>query len=340
MKVNRNTLLKVGAASVAAYGLWKLLRKDGISNFNNKVVLVSGASRGLGLVLARQLAAHGAKLMLTARNSDELQTALKNIKAISADVNVYAADFRDPAQVRAVVAKTKETYGRIDVAIHNAGVISVGPFEAMTDEDFNDEMKIHFNAAFHLAREVVPLMKKQGGGNIVNISSIGGLIPVPHMLPYCASKFALVGFSEGLNAELAGDKIVVTTVCPGLMRTGSIYHAAYKGKARKEKAWFSLLGGLPILSVEPERAAREILAATLQGKSLHVISWPAKLAVKMHQLLPNFWAGANRFLIRGLPQGDNRLAYKGFEIKERVPEFIKEIHKSAAQANNELPSEL
>src|SRR5205823_4029010 len=128
-------------------------------------------------------------------------------------------------EVTQFVRATRERFGRIDVLVNNAGTIEVGPMEVMTLDDYDRAMKTHFWGPLYMVLAVLPELRKRREGRIVNVSSIGGKISVPHLLPYCASKFALTGFSQGLRAELAKDGIVVTTVCPGLMRTGSPLNA-------------------------------------------------------------------------------------------------------------------
>src|SRR5690606_35973931 len=139
--------------------------------------------------------------------------------------------------------------------------IQVGPLEVQTQEDFEDAMQVHFWGPFYAMQNVIPEMRARGEGKIVNISSIGGKVAVPHLAPYCASKFALAGLSGAMNAELAKDGIDVTTVCPGLMRTGSHINAIFKGKNEQEFALFSIANALPVASVSAESAAGEIVEA-------------------------------------------------------------------------------
>src|SRR5204862_4688180 len=134
------------------------------------------------------------------------------------------------------------------VLINNAGVITVGPFEDFSKADFDEAMAIHFWAALYTLKAALPHMRKAGGGRVVNISSIGGKVGVPHLAAYCASKFALTGFSQSIRAELAKDNIRVTTVAPGLMRTGSHVNAKFKGNHAAEFAWFSVSSGTPLIS--------------------------------------------------------------------------------------------
>jgi short-subunit dehydrogenase len=122
-------------------------------------------------------------------------------------------------------------------------------------------------------------MRRRGFGRIVNIASIGGEAAVPHLVPYCVGKFALVGLSDGLRAELAQEGILVTTVSPGLMRTGSHLKALFKGRHRQEYGWFASAASAPVLSVSAEHAARIIVRACERGAAKVVIGLPARALV-------------------------------------------------------------
>jgi len=177
-------------------------------------------------------------------------------------------------------------FGRIDVLVNNAGLIKVSPLDNLQVSDFDDAMNLMFWAPFHLTMAVLPHMRKLQSGNIINIASIGGRVSVPHLLPYSCAKFALVGFSNGLAAELQAHNINVLTVCPGLMRTGSYLHAEFKGKVENEFGWFGLLGNLPGFSVAAEYAARCIREAAEQRQHHCTISLPAKILVGAEALMP------------------------------------------------------
>lgn len=228
-------------------------------DFSDKTVVIFGGSRGLGLVIARELAAEGARVVLAARNVDELERARLDLEARGARVSTLACDIRRSRDVDNAVARVVADYGRIDVLINDAGIIQVGPFDHATLADFEDAMATHFWGPLFTTLAVLPHMRGGGARRIVNISSIGGRIALPHLLPYSASKFALTGLSEGLHAELAREGIRVTTVCPGLMRTGSTYNAWFKGRHRHEFAWFHLADSIPGLSIDATRAARRIV---------------------------------------------------------------------------------
>src|SRR5205823_2431093 len=143
----------------------------------------------------------------------------------SAEILTVTCDVTRPESIDAAIAQTLTRFGRIDVLVNNAGAIQVGPMDAMTVEDFQPAMAIHFWAPLFTTLSVLPHMRRQGSGSIVNIASIGGKIGLPHLVPYSASKFALVGLSDALRSELRRENIYVTTVYPGLMRTGSHVNA-------------------------------------------------------------------------------------------------------------------
>ena len=252
-------------------------RNRRVMNFHNRTVLITGGSRGLGLVMARQFAAKGANLVLVARDAEELARAREDLSVYNAEVLTVVCDITDHAQVDQMLAQVRERFGDIDVVVNNAGTIQVGPMEEMTYADYDEAMQTHYYAPLYLTLAVLPEMRRRKSGRIVNISSIGGKISVPHLLPYSASKFALVGLSEGMRSELDKDNMYVTTVCPGLMRTGSHVNAKFKGQHRAEYTLFSIGDSLPFTSTDAETAAKQIVTACKYGDAELVISIPAIL---------------------------------------------------------------
>ena len=244
-------LALIGAAGAAAAYMARQLR---CMDFCGKTIVITGGSRGLGLELAREFAAEGANIVLLARDRDQLTEAERELKPTGVRVVTMSCDVSNQNEVRNAIASITSELG-IDVLINNAGIIQVGPYEHMQPKDFADAMDTHFWGPLYLIQEVVPYMKRQGSGRIVNIASIAGKIAVPHLLPYVASKFALVGLSEGLRAELVKDGIYVTTVSPGLMRTGSHVNALFKGQHKKEFA-LHRRGSMAIMSTAVGKAAR------------------------------------------------------------------------------------
>lgn len=243
-------------------------------DLHGEVAVVTGASRGLGLLLARELAGQGCLLVICARDAAELERAADELRAAGAEVTTVACDVTDEATPQLLIDTAVQRYGRLDILVSNAGVIQVGPVQAAQIGHYELAMDTMALAPARLALTALPVMRRQGHGRIVTIGSIGGKISVPHLLPYSTAKFAAVGFSEGLRAELGRGPVTVTTVVPGLMRTGSHLQARFTGQPSKEFTWFSLGASLPLVSMDAERAARQIIAAVRQRRA-EIILTPA-----------------------------------------------------------------
>jgi short-subunit dehydrogenase len=313
--------------------------------FTGRTVLISGGSRGLGLELARLFAAEGANLTLIARDAEELSQAARELESHGTRTFTYPCDITDSIQVRQAVAAVIEQVGHIDVLVNNAGIIQVGPMENMTLSDYEQAMAVHFWGPLSLINAVVPHMKALGHGRIVNITSIGGKVAISHLLPYVASKFALVGLSEGLRAELIKNRIYVTTVCPGLMRTGSHLHAMFKGKHKQEYALFALANASPLLSTSSKAAARAIVEACRYGKAEITITPQARLLRILNGLYPSFVAESFGILNRALPganqEPDGYVAKPGGASRSMLaPALLTRRSDAAAARNNEVPAEM
>ena len=307
--------------------------------YPGRVVVITGGSRGLGLLMARQLKKAGARLTLLARNREELQRAKEQLGG-GTSVLAITCDVSDRASVQHAIEIVMQHFGRIDMLINNAGIIQVGPLEHMTYGDYHHAMNVHFWGALHCTEAVLPHMRRRRAGRIVNIASIGGLIAVPHLAPYSASKFALVGYSDAVRAEVAKDGIRVTTVCPGLMRTGSSVNALMKGKREAEFAWFGALSSLPIVSIDARRAARKILDAALRGAPHLTITPQARLAAMLDRLMPNTFgrmmAVANRLLPAPVGVQGNEAWTGGESRPAALPRLVTALGDRAALRNNEL----
>jgi short-subunit dehydrogenase len=316
-----------------------VIRRQRSYDLMGQTVLITGGSRGLGLVMAREFVRQGARVAICARDLDELQRASEDLILRGGEVFPVSCDLTDQMEVEQCVRTVREEFGEIDVLVNNAGVISVGPLEEMRLNDFEEAMRTNYWAAVYTILAVLPGMRMRGKGRIVNITSIGGKISVPHLLPYSASKFALVGLSTGLRAEVAKDGIVVTTVCPGLMRTGSPRNAVFKGNHRAEYTWFSISDSLPLVSMGAERAARQIITACKRGDAEVVLSLPAKLAVRFHALFPELTADLLEVVNQLLPPpggiGTDRA--QGSESESSLsPSFLTSLGDKAARENNQL----
>ena len=271
------------------------------SFYKDRIALISGGSRGLGLEIAKQICARGGKVALLARDAKELGRAKSDLEHFGTEVLTVQCDLLETAQIQSAVQQTLERFRKIDILINNAGIIEVGPLGHMQFKDFDRAMRLHFWAPFVLQFLIVPRMRAQGGGHIVNISSIGGRVAVPHMVPYSASKFALTGFSDAIRSDLARDNIYVTTVTPGMMRTGSHVHAMFKGDHAAEYRWFDWSRKLPFASISAERAARKIVNACAHGKPILIMPFTARLIIAANALFPNLMARMMKMFSRSLP---------------------------------------
>ena len=281
--------LAAAALSGGAIAAGAAILKKGTSqraNLRGKVALITGGSRGLGLAIAREFGSRGARLALCARDEDELQSARNILAKDHIDAEYFVADISKESEIGLLIRGVMARFGRVDVLVNNAGHIKVGPAQSFDKSEFAAAMDLMFWAPVNLTFAVLPVMERQGSGHIVNITSIGGRVSVPHLLPYSCAKFAAVGFSNGLGAELAAKHIHVLTVVPGLMRTGSYLNAKFKGEPKKEFAWFGLLGNLPGFSVSADYAARQIAQALERGRRVCTISLPAKLLIALETLAP------------------------------------------------------
>lgn len=249
------------------------------------MALVAGASRGLGLLIARELLDRGYAVAICARSRSETDAGAA-LLAPHGNVRAYACDVQDRDQVNELVRAVERDLGPVEVLVSVAGVIQVGPAESMTLEHFDHAVGTMLWGPVQLAWAVLPGMRRRGWGRIGTVTSIGGKVATPHLLPYVTAKFGAVGFSEGLTAELAGTGITATTVVPGLMRTGSHERAMFTGDQTADFAWFAPSASLPLLSMDAERAARKIVDGVLAGRPLVVLTPLAKVGMRVHGVAP------------------------------------------------------
>lgn len=310
-------VLGAGAAAALGYQLWRRWPRLRLAG---RTALVTGGSRGLGLGLAHELLLAGMQVAFCARDGGEVQRAARQLQR-RGRVHGAVCDVTDADAVKALIADVERRLGPIDVLVNNAGQMLVGPLEHMRREDFDAAMAVHFRGPLHATLALLPGMRRRRRGHIVNIASIGGVVAVPHMAPYVASKFALVGLSRALREELAGSGVRVTTVCPGPMRTGSQLGAWFKGRHRDEYAWFAASGALPLVSTGGLRAARRIVAAIRSGEPELTIGVPARLLRWFDALAPGLATDLSALvekLVLPAPGGIGAQVRRGADSDQRL----------------------
>lgn len=306
-----------------------------------KAALVTGASRGLGYLIARELAENGCDLALCARTAGDLDRAARDLRGYGVKVVTMACDVSDRGQAEDFVRMAAAEIGPPDILVNNAGVTRVGPLQAMEMADFQEALGVIFWGTVHTTLAALTHMRERRSGNIVNIASIAGKVSIPHLLPYACAKSAMVSFSEGLGAEVAGSGVRVTTVLPGMLRTGSHLRVTYKGDPAREFAWFAVGSSLPMGSMDAERAARRIVTAMRHGRAQVILPGSTTTAVWLQALFPATMARVMRRVNRLLPQGTGAESSEGLAIRgqsgSRFRKWATRLNDEAARRFNQIP---
>lgn len=306
-----------------------------------ELALVVGGSRGLGFLIARELLSRGCRVVLSARNETELARAATLLEA-KGEVHWRACDVRDGDAVQRLVDGVEADLGPVDTAITVAGVIQVGPLEAVTLEHFEDAIATMTWGPINVAWAVLPGMRRRGSGRIATVTSVGGLVSPPHLLPYSTAKFGAVGFSDGLAAALRGSGISATTMVPGLMRTGSHERASFIGDAAREFAWFGPAASLPLVAMNADRAARRMVDGVLAGRPVVTVTPLAVVAGRFRGLAPattiRLMGLVNRMLPKAPPEAP-AVTVEGREAARRLNSSVVRrlvaLGTRAAERNNE-----
>ena len=292
----------------------KIFDRSTLQDLKNKTVLITGGTTGLGFELMRQLLEEGCQVAICARDTVDLQ----NVKANYPTVFTARCDVGKRDEVENFVHNTIEHFGKIDVVINNAGIIMVAPMEGFTHADYEHAMNVMYWGLVHTTFAVLPHMKERRAGQIINITSIGGKVSIPHLLPYSAAKFAAVGFSEGIAAELRQHNIFVTTIVPGLMRTGSYVNALFQENSKQTFKLFAAASTAPILTITAEKAARRTIRAMKERRILKVLGAPAKALTQLHHFFPETLSHLFQLTAGLLPGRDTPDdLMKGKEIQEK-----------------------
>ena len=186
-------------------------------NRQSKVVLITGASSGIGEATARLLAAQGHRVYVGARRTDRLETLVQEIRANGGTAAFRALDVTSAEDMRDFVRGAEAAYGQVDVIVNNAGVMPLSPLSSLKVDEWDRMIDVNIRGVLHGIAAVLPGMERQGHGQVINVSSIGGLAVSPTAAVYCATKFAVRAISDGLRQET--NKIRVTVVCPGVVES-------------------------------------------------------------------------------------------------------------------------
>ncbi len=335
-------LLTAAAVTAAAAAARASVRRTP-DDITGEVAIITGASRGLGLAIARELARHSARLVICARGQDQLDRAADDLRALGAEVTAVPCDLDGEGTAELLIDTALERYGRLDILVNNAGTIQVGPVESTTASDYEAAVRTMALAPVRLTLAALPVMRGQAHGRIVNITSIGGKVSVPHLLPYCTAKFAAVGFSEGLRAELGSGPVAVTTVVPGLMRTGSHLNARFSGRSEEEFTWFSLGASLPVVSMDAAAAAHQIVEAMRQRRADVILTPLGQVAARGAGIFPEFTSALLHLTKQVLPAatGQPGRAVPGSALRpalnQQVFDRLTALGRTAARQFNQLP---
>jgi len=255
-------------------------------NLRGKTVVVTGASSGIGRATALEMARRGANLVLAARRAEELEMTAAECRRLGVESVAIPTDVGDREQCRQLI----ERAGKIDVLVNNAGFAIFDSIAAADAGDLEQMMQTNFFGAVHCTQAVLPQMLERGAGTIVNVSSICGIMGYARMGGYCATKFAVVGFTEALRDEVLGRGVSVALVCPGTTET-DFFLKAERGKMPAASRL--------LLAVKPERVARDVCNAAEDGRYRRILPLLARVFIRMKEVFPRF----AHLLMRGVSAG-------------------------------------
>jgi len=247
-------------------------------NFTDQVVLITGAATGIGRCLAIDFAKLGAVVIGCGRSKERLARALNELRVISPASRMIPCDVGDREQVQGMMAEVLGAFGRIDILINNAGVGMRKPFAEASVDAIEEVMRTNYFGMVYCTHAALPSMIARGGGHIVNISSVAGKIGTPNLSGYCASKFAMNGFSESLYYELRPLGIHVSVICPGPVRTD--FNRAFANSEPKAPAF---------LTLAPETVSRLVIRAIVKKKFEVVMPWSLALIARAAHMAPDLF---------------------------------------------------
>lgn len=245
-------------------------------NFENKVVVITGASSGIGEAAAEQFAKKGANLVLVARRKEKLEQVEKNLSKYSVKILICVCDVSDKDQVKQMADKTIETFSKIDILVNNAGFVIYGNVKELSIEDIESQMKTNYFGTIYCTKSFLPHFLKQNFGHIVNVASVGASFGVPGIASYCATKYAMLGFSEGLHHELHDTGVGVTVVSPIMVRTSLFDHPSFKNFTKHATG----------ISLSSETVANAIIKASNSSRLEIVVPSFVRIGIWFKQTFP------------------------------------------------------
>ena len=247
-------------------------------NFENKVIVITGASSGIGEASAEKFAKKGANLVLVARRKEKLEQVEKKLSKYSIKTMIQVCDVSDKEQVKQMSQKVIETFSKIDILVNNAGFVIYGKVNELSIEDIESQMKTNYFGTIYCTKSFLPYFLKQNSGHIVNVASVGGSFGVPGIASYCATKFAMLGFSEGLHHELHGTNVGITVVSPIMVRTSLFDHPSFKNFTKHATG----------VSLSPETIANAIIKAANSSRLEIVVPSVVRIGIWFKQTFPFF----------------------------------------------------
>jgi short-subunit dehydrogenase len=248
-------------------------------DLKNRVPIITGAGSGIGKATALELSKYGCTCVLVGRTESKLLEVLDQVRSYAPDSMVAVCDVSNKMQVRQTVQAVYERYGHIDILVNNAGIMVVKLFADLSDEEFDRHMTINYDGAVYFIRELMPIMKKQASGAIVNMASVGGKLNLPGLTANTASKAALYAFSESLYNELKYEGIHVAVILPGGTRTG-LFESTYNklGEYYRDQS-----------TMPPARVARSIREAIEKERFETVVPLSNRLFIGFHSVFPGLF---------------------------------------------------
>ena len=257
---------------------------EGIRYFQGAVAVVTGAASGIGKALSLALADQGANVVLCDLQEDLLAEVYDESIKRGREPLQICVDVRDPESVKGALHQALDQYGRLDLVFNNAGIVVEGTIEQHSIEDWNQIIDINLKGVVHGVHNAYPIMKNQGFGHIVNTASLAGLIPVPKVIGYTATKHAVVGLTRVIRIEGAKYGIRATAVCPGQVRTPILQGGKFGRVSNTEP------GTEPSRALlEPDELTAKILQQVKRNKRLIVEPLSAKRVTIVNRLLPDLY---------------------------------------------------